>query len=85
MSERITDERLAEIIDRCRRDWLSLTNPTTKLEDELWNYLKAEREHSRLVRCPDISGGLHRWNGDGQCLECCNYATDMLDSLLEKP
>ena len=49
MSERITDERLAEIIDRCRRDWLSLTNPTTKLEDELWNYLKAEREHSRKL------------------------------------
>lgn len=44
--------------------------------------LSAEVSKAKMLRCPDNPGGIHRWNGDGQCLECCNYATDLLEAFL---
>jgi len=42
--------------------------------------LRAENERLRLIRCPD--GAMHRWDYDGQCKECANYATDLIDRAL---
>lgn len=42
----------------------------------------AERDRLRVVRCPD--GKTHRWDGDGQCKECRNYATDLIDAALQE-
>jgi len=43
---------------------------------------EAERDRLRVVRCPD--GKAHRWDGDGMCLECHNYATDLIDAALQE-
>lgn len=55
----------------------------------VWLLEKNEHAESQLralredglgkVRCPDNAGGVHRWDGDGQCKDCCNYATDLID------
>lgn len=42
--------------------------------------LESEILRLRVIRCPD--GTMHRWNGDGQCKECGNYATDLIDAAL---
>ena len=42
--------------------------------------LEAENERLRVIRCPD--GKMHRWDGDGQCKACANYATDLIDAAL---
>ena len=33
------------------------------------------------IKCPDNVGGHHRFDGDGQCKDCCNYATDMIETV----
>jgi len=48
--------------------------------------VELEAKHTALVggiKCPDNAGGIHRFDGDGQCLDCCNYATDMIDRALK--
>ena len=45
--------------------------------------LPSRNEALGSVRCPDNAGGIHRWDGDGQCLDCCNYATDLIDKALQ--
>lgn len=46
--------------------------------------LQAEVERLEAIKCPDNAGGWHRWNGDGQCKDCCNYATDLIETALKE-
>ena len=44
--------------------------------------LRAQVESLSVIRCPD--GKMHQWDGDGQCRNCCNYATDLIDKALRE-
>lgn len=74
---RIPDSRELEA------EYQSLDEANTELTEALRDRL-AEVERLSSVRCPD--GHNHRWDSAGMCLECCNYATDLIDrALQEKP
>jgi hypothetical protein len=71
-----------ELLTNMRDDVVSQLYDEQKRIDELEAKVERLRLSKRAIRCPDSAGGKHRWDGDGQCLECCNYATDALDKAL---
>jgi hypothetical protein len=52
-----------------------------KLEAEI-DRLKKEIKALLVIQCPD--GIFHRWDSEGMCKECGNYATDLIDAAMGK-
>ena len=47
---------------------------------EVLRRLEAQNARLLAVRCPNTH--MHRWDGDGMCKHCGNYATDLIDAAL---